>query len=147
MVRPMGLACLEMAEWHFPLFACHISAGFPSPADDYIESHLDLNRYLIHQPSATFCMCFEGDPMIDSGLRHGDMLIVDRSILAADNKIVVAAFNGDIIVRRVKMKGRYMHLLSENPNCPTLSSSRGAEFEILGAVTYFIRDLLERRSL
>ena len=147
MVRPMGFACLEMTEWHFPLFACYISAGFPSPDDDYLESHLDLNSYLIHQPTATFFMRFEGDPMIDSGLRHGDLLIVDRSVPPTDNKIVVAAFNGDLIVRRVQMKGRYMHLLSENPNCPTLSIAKDAEFEIWGVVTYFIHDLRSSRSL
>ena len=71
-----------------PLFSNPISAGFPYPADDHLESHLDLNRYLISQPTATFFMRFEGEPMLECGLQQGDLLIVDRSIEPIDNKIV-----------------------------------------------------------
>ena len=124
-----------------PLFSVAISAGFPSPADDYLEGHLDLNRYLIAQPTATFFMRFEGEPMIESGLHQGDLLIVDRSIDPIDGKIVVAAIDGDLTVRRLQLRGRAIQLLSENPNCQTIYVSKDSEFQIWGVITYVIRAL------
>lgn len=130
-----------------PLFSNPISAGFPSPADDHLESHLDFNRYLISQPTATFFMRFEGEPMLESGLQQGYLLIVDRSIEPIDNKIVVAAIDGELVVRRVKQNRRQLQLLSENPNCQTICITKDTEFQIWGVVTYVIRTLHSTRRL
>jgi len=130
-----------------PLFSNSISAGFPSPADDHLEAHLDLNRYLITQPASTFFMRFEGEPMLESVLQHGDLLIVDRSVDPSDSKIVVAAINGELVVRRVRQNRRQMRLLSENPNCPTIYITKDTEFQIWGVVTHAVRTLHSTRRL
>ena len=130
-----------------PLFSSAISAGFPSPADDHLEDCLDLNRYLINQPTATFFMRFEGEPMLESGLQHGDILIVDRSVEPTDSKIVVAAINGELVVRRVKQNRRQLRLLSEKPNCQTIYITKHTEFQIWGVVTHAIRTLHSTRRL
>ena len=130
-----------------PIFSSAISAGFPSPADDHVEDRLDLNRYLISQPASTFFMRFEGDPMLESGLQQGDLLIVDRSVDPTDSKIVVAAINGELVVRRVRQSRRQLRLLSENPNCPTICITKDTEFQIWGVVTYVIRTLHSTRRL
>ena len=130
-----------------PLFSNPISAGFPSPADDHLEDCLDLNRYLINQPTSTFFMRFEGEPMLESGLQHGDLLIVDRSVKPTDSKIVVVAINGELVVRRVKQNRRQMWLLSENPNCQTICITKDTEFQIWGVVTHAIRTLHSTRRL
>ena len=130
-----------------PLFSNTISAGFPSPADDHLEAHLDLNRYLISQPASTFFMRFEGEPMLESGLQQGDLLIVDRSVEPTDSKIVVAAIDGELVVRRVKQNRRQLWLLSENPDCQTICITKNSEFQIWGVVTYVIRTLHSTRRL
>jgi len=124
-----------------PLYSSRVSAGFPSPADDLLEAHLDLNRYLVSQPASTFFMRFEGEPMLESGLQQGDLLIVDRSIEVTEQKIVVASVNSDLVIRRVSRNRRRLQLLSENPNCQLISITEDTEFQIWGVVTYVIRAL------
>lgn len=130
-----------------PLFSSRVSAGFPSPADDLLESHLDLNRYLISQPAATFFMRFEGEPMLESGLRQGDLLIVDRSVEVTEQKIVVASVDGDLVIRRVSRNRRRLQLLSENPDCQLISITEDTEFQIWGVVTYVIRAMHSPRRM
>src|SRR4030042_6039051 len=84
-----------------PLYISRIKAGFPSPADDYIEKELDLNEYLIKHPAATFFVRVEGNSMIDAGIHSGDILIVDKSLEAKNNKIVIAVVNGELTVKRI----------------------------------------------
>ena len=76
-------------------------AGFPSPADDYIETMLDLNEYLIKHPAATFFVKASGESMVNAGIHSGDILIVDRSLEAVHGKIVIAALNGELTVKRL----------------------------------------------
>ena len=92
-----------------------VSAGFPSPADDYKEKKLDLNDLLIRQPEATFFAKASGDSMTGAGIFDGDLLIVDRSITATDGKIVIAVVNGELTVKRFKIVGRTAQLHPENP--------------------------------
>jgi DNA polymerase V len=87
-----------------PLFSSKISAGFPSPADDYIESQLDLNQHLITNPCATFFLKVSGDSMIEAGISEGDLLIVDKSLTPAHGKVVIAAYNGELTVKRLYKK-------------------------------------------
>ena len=82
-----------------PIFACGVSAGFPSPADDYLEGSLDLNEHLIRQPAATFFVRAKGDSMIGAGIHDGDLLVVDRSVNAKNGNVVIAVVNREISVK------------------------------------------------
>ena len=79
-----------------PIFSSKVAAGFPSPADDYIEGALDLNKHLIEHPAATFIVRVEGSSMTGAGILEGDLLIVDRSREARHGHIVIAAIAGDV---------------------------------------------------
>lgn len=90
-----------------PLFVEKISAGFPSPADDYIDKKIDLNEFLIKHPAATFFVRVVGDSMINAGIHAGDILVVDRALEPADNKIIIAVLDGELTVKRIKKKEKY----------------------------------------
>lgn len=121
-----------------PLFLTSIPAGFPSPADDFVDKKLDLNEFLIKNPPATFFVKVLGDSMIDANIHSGDILVVDRSLDAADKKIVIASFNGEFTVKRLKFAGKEFFLESENPKYPTIKITSEMDFEIFGVVTYII---------
>jgi len=121
-----------------PLFMCGISAGFPSPADDYIERLLDLNELLIKNPPATFFVKVAGDSMTGAGINDGDILIVDRSIEATNRKIVIAAVNGELTVKRLVKKNTSCSLVAENPDYAPLEISEENQCEIWGVVTSVI---------
>ncbi|MDD2715521.1 MAG: translesion error-prone DNA polymerase V autoproteolytic subunit [Candidatus Wallbacteria bacterium] len=122
----------------FPLFAAGVAAGFPSPADDYIERKLDLNEHLIRHPEATFFVRVEGDSMINAGIHSGDILIVDRAIEAADGKIVVALLDGEFTVKRLRCAEGKHYLLPENPKYAPIPVKPDSNCEIWGVVTYSI---------
>ena len=115
-----------------------VSAGFPSPADDYKEKKLDLNELLIKQPEATFFAKASGDSMIGAGIHDGDMLIVDRSITASDGRIVTAVLNGELTVKRFKLLGRTAQLHSENSKYTPITLHEGDNVSIWGMVTNVI---------
>ena len=121
-----------------PLILCGISAGFPSPADDYIDRLLDLNELLIKNPPATFFVKVAGDSMTGAGINDGDTLIVDRSIEAANGKIVIAVVNGELTVKRLVKSNNSYRLVAENPNYAPLEISEESQFEIWGVVTSVI---------
>lgn len=122
-----------------PYYACRVRAGFPSPADDYIESHLDLNEYLIAHPAATFFVRASGDSMIDAGIGEGDLLVVDRSIAAAHGHIVIAAVNGELTVKRLSIINGITQLMPENKAYPPLVITESLELVIWGVVIHAIR--------
>lgn len=123
-----------------PLYQDRISAGFPSPADDYVESRLDLNEFLVQHPAATFFIRVKGDSMIRAGIDTGDMLIVDRSVNSANGKIVVAVLNGEFTVKRLSIrKGKYF-LVPENDGYKEIEIKGEDEFEIWGVVTKILKD-------
>jgi DNA polymerase V len=121
-----------------PLFISSIKAGFPSPADDYIEKNLDLNEYLIKHPPATFFLKVEGESMIDAGIRSGDILIVDRSLEPKNNKIVIAALNGELTVKRIKKIKNKLFLVPENNQYLPIEITNEMDFSVWGIVTYVI---------
>jgi len=131
----------QSTECKRPLFTVPVSAGFPSPAEDYIEGKLDLNKHLIKHPAATFFVKVTGNSMIDAGIHPGDMLIVDRSIEPADNKVVIAVVNGDLTVKRIRVTKDRVFLMSENRNCKPLQIEAETGFEIWGVVTNVIHSL------
>ncbi len=124
-----------------PLFTAKVSAGFPSPADDYIDSKLDLNEYLIHNPSATFFARASGDSMIGAGIHDGDLLIVDKSIQPIHGKIVIAVVYGELTVKRLHIDAKKTLLLAENPEYPSIELTEEQEVRIWGVVTNVIHPL------
>lgn len=121
-----------------PLYMQPVSAGFPSPAEDYIEGKLDLNRYLVKHPAATFFVRVVGDSMIDAGIHPKDMLIVDRAILPTNGKIVIAVVNGELTVKRLRQVKEKLWLMPDNSNYQPLQISAEMDFLIWGVVTTVI---------
>jgi DNA polymerase V len=124
-----------------PLFASPISAGFPSPADDYVEKKLDLNDHLVRNWQATFYLRVSGDSMIGAGIHNGDLLIVDRSLTATHKKIVVAIVQGELLVKRLLCVNGKVSLAAENPNYPPIEITPDLGFEIWGVVTNVIHEV------
>ena len=121
-----------------PLYASSVRAGFPSPADDYIEARLDLNTHLIKHPAATFFVTASGDSMKNAGIHSGDLLIVDKSIQAIHGHIVIAAVNGELTVKRLSRLDGHVRLMPENEDFKPLDITEESELIIWGVVTYAI---------
>lgn len=124
-----------------PVFLGRLAAGFPSPADDYIEGRLDLNRHLIKHPAATFFVRVSGDSMIDAGIHSGDLLVVDRSLDAVDGNVIVAALDGELTVKRLSKRGEILRLLPANSDYQPIEILAQQTFEIFGVVTNVIHSL------
>ena len=120
-----------------PLFAAPVPAGFPSPADDYIERSLDLNEHLIKHPAATFFVRASGDSMIGS-IHSGDLLVVDRAKEPTDGSVVVAVIDGELTVKRLRKRGEKLALESDNPAFAPLSIHDEADVIVWGVVTNVI---------
>jgi DNA polymerase V len=118
-----------------------VPAGFPSPADDYIEGKLDLNAYLIRHPAATFFVRAVGDSMINAGIHSGDLLIVDRALEPTDGNIVIAGLDGEFTVKRFKKMGEKVLLAAENSGYETIEVTGERDFAIWGVVTAVIHAL------
>jgi len=123
------------------LFIVTIPAGFPSPAEDYVEGPLDLNRHLIPHPAATFFVKVKGDSMIGAGIHSGDLLIVDRAVTAIHNSVIIAVLDGDLTVKRLYRVGGILRLMPENPAYPPIEIHPGTDFEVWGVVTKVIHFL------
>lgn len=121
-----------------PLYMSPISAGFPSPAEDYVDKRLDLNEHLIRNPAATFFVRVEGDSMRDAHIASGDILVVDRAVEAKSGSIVVAALDGELTVKRLRKKDGRLFLVPENPAYEPMEIQSGASFLVWGVVTYII---------
>jgi DNA polymerase V len=121
-----------------PLFLVPVSAGFPSPADDYLEGKLDLNQYLIKHEAATFFVKVRGDSMIGSGIHSGDLLIVDRALKPTDHHVVIAVVNGELTVKRMCLRGENLVLVPDNGDYEPLEITEGTDFEVWGVVTHVI---------
>lgn len=118
----------------WPLGLTPISAGFPSPAEDYADRRLDINEYLVRNPVSTFFFSVQGDSMQGAEIFDGDILVVDRSISPGHGHIVVAFLNGERLVKRLHRSGGRVALVAENPTYPTIELHEGAELEIWGVV-------------
>ena len=127
----------QSTKLELPLFTSRISAGFPSPGDDYIDQKLDLNE-LVKHPNSTFLVKVEGDSMTGAGMNSGDILIVDRALEPTNNDIVVASLDGELTVKRLKIKNTNVFLVAENPDYEPIEIRPLTEFRIEGVVTYVI---------
>ena len=122
-----------------PLFASPVATGFPSPADDFVEGSLDLNRFLIKRPAATFYTRVSGDAMMENGIFDGDYLIVDRSLAVFNNAIVVAAINGELVVRTYYQDHEGLRLVPAHADYPPIWVQDGMEFQFWGVVRSVFR--------
>jgi DNA polymerase V len=124
-----------------PIYSGKVRAGqsrFPSPAQDYEQAELDLNKRLVRNPPATFFFTVSGDSMIGAGIFEGSTLVVDRSIKAKSSSIVVAMVEGELMVKRLYKRGSVVKLLSDNPAYAPITLTEGQELIIWGVVTYVI---------
>lgn len=127
--------------YKLPIFLGRLPAGFPSPADDYIEGKLDINKHLVKHPAATFYVRVSGDSMLGAGIHCGDLLVVDRSLEAKNGNVVVAVLDGDLTVKRLYKRDGVIRLLPENPQYQPIEIAEGQSFEIWGVVTSVIHAL------
>ncbi|HEU5046607.1 MAG TPA: translesion error-prone DNA polymerase V autoproteolytic subunit [Rickettsiales bacterium] len=128
--------------YKIPLYSSHVQAGGPAPADEAIDDKVDLNEYLVKHPSETFMVRATGESMINAGISHGDVLIVDRSLKPANGKIVIAAVDGQLTVKRFqKEKNGAVALMPENPEFKPIILAEGNDLVIWGVVTNVIHAL------
>ena len=121
-----------------PLYSSKVPAGFPSPADDHMEGKLDLNTHLVKHPTATFCVKASGDSMIGAGIHDGDILVVDRSLEPRQSRIVIAAVDGQLTVKRLKKKGKKIFLVPENKKFRSIELNENNDVKVWGVVTSVI---------
>ena len=125
-----------------PLLSDSISAGFPSPADDYTEENIDLNEHLISNPFSTFFLRVKGDSMINAGIKDKDLIIVDKSLIAKPGDIVIAMIDGEFTIKRLSIKNDELYLKAENHNYPDFSFKNHIDVQIWGVVIYSIHSYL-----
>ena len=124
-----------------PLFTGKVAAGFPSPADDYVEKNLDLNELLVQKPAATFFVRAQGESMLGAGIHPNDILVVDRSLEAVPGKVVICAINGELTVKRLERVNEQWQLKAENPAYADIVIHDELELVIWGVVTNVIHAL------
>ena len=131
-------SCNTDVSLDIPYFEGGVSAGFPSPAEDYINDKLDLNNLLIENPLSTYYIRVVGDSMIGAGIVSGDLLIVDRAVEISNNCIVVAYINGDFTVKKIKKTKQKIFLCPENNNYKSIELTKDMDFELFGVVVHAI---------
>ncbi len=124
-----------------PLAGSPISAGFPSPADDYLDSGIDLNRELIQNPDATFFGRVRGFSMIDAGISDGDVLVVDKSLEPREGAVAVCFIDGEFTVKRIRLGKGCLYLMPENEGFQPLKVTADNDFMVWGIVTYVIKKM------
>jgi len=120
-----------------PVFASGVSAGFPSPADDYVEDCIDLNRHLIKHPAATFFARANGDSLIEIGIKDGDLLIIDRSLSPLQGDVVIVALDGELTCKVLDLHGQ--RLMAANQRYAPIAIVDDMQLLIEGVVIHSIR--------
>ena len=128
--------------FRIPLFNDSVSAGFPSPADDYTEENIDLNEHLISNPFSTFFLRVKGESMINAGIKDKDLIIVDKSLIAKPGDIVIAMIDGEFTIKRLSIKNDELYLKAENHNYPDFNFKNHIDVQIWGVVIYSIHSYL-----
>ena len=118
-----------------------VSAGFPSPADDFKEVRISLDKELVKNKDATFYARVSGDSMIEAGLDDGDLIVIDRSLDPENGKIAVCFIDGDFTVKRIKKEKNKLYLIPENKRYKTIEINEGDELIIWGIVEYVIKKI------
>ncbi len=133
--------CVNSSRLTLPLASESVSAGFPSPADDYIDIGIDLNQELIRHPSSTFFLNVSGDSMTGAGIQDGDLLIVDRGIDPYPGQVVVALVDGAFTLKRLTRHREQLYLEADHPKFPPLDLSTYEDVQIWGVALYSIHNL------
>lgn len=118
-----------------------VSAGFPSPATDFTENNIDLNKELCKNPLSTFYIKVKGNSMINAGINDKDILIVDKSLEPKNNKVAVCFIDGEFTVKRINIEKEGVYLMPENENYQPIKVTDENELVIWGIVTYVIKTL------
>lgn len=132
-----------MSDNHPPLMESGASCGFPSPAEQYANTPLDLNELLVKNPEATFFVRADGDSMINAGIRSGDILVVDRSKEPVENSIIIACVNNEFTVKYLHRDEDGIILKSGNPEYPDIVLFDGSELRVFGVVTGCIHQFVK----
>lgn len=132
------LTLKEIDQIAIPLFLNQVPAGFPSPADDYLEDKIDLQQLLVQNRSSTFFLRVIGDSMRDSNIHDGDILIVDRSKKATEGRVIIGVLDGEFTVKRLVRQKKRLFLQPENPVYPAIEITEGMDFQVWGVVTWCI---------
>ena len=127
--------------YEVPMYSNKVAAGFPSPADDYLEDKIDLNQYLVKHPASTFLVRASGNSMINAGIFPNDILVVDKSIKAENGNVVIAIIDGELTVKRYIKKRSSVVLQPENEDYEPIELNGKSEAQIWGVVTSVIHDL------
>lgn len=122
-----------------PNVGSQIVAGFPSPAEDYLEATMDLNQALIKHPASTFYGRVKGMSMIDAGVNDGDLLIIDKSLHYKNNALAVCFINGEFTLKRIRKEGNQLYLVPANSDFQPIPVKEDDDFSIWGIVTYIIK--------
>ena len=112
-----------------------VSAGFPSPAQDYYDGPIDLNQHLIKDPTSTFIVRVAGDSMQNAGISSGDEVIVDRSLTPRDGNVVIAVLDGELTIKRLRLSGTGVILRADNPAYPDIRVEALSDLIVWGVVT------------
>ena len=126
---------------NIPLFLERVSAGFPSPAEDYVEKSLDLNELCIQHPAATFFVRVQGESMVEAGIFPDDVLVVDRSLRAKHGDIIIASLESEMTVKQLHLKPIPVRLLPRNPAYQPIIVEGDMVMEVFGVVTNVVRSL------
>jgi len=124
--------------FQIPLMNSAVAAGFPSPAEDHLDLPIDLNKYLVKNPAATFYVRVDGDSMDEADIHQGDLLIVDRSESYGTGSVVLAVLNGEFTVKKLIKKGNELYLESSNSAYAPIKIEIETDFKVWGVVTYVI---------
>lgn len=136
----MYAVCTD-TELSLPLAQEGIRAGFPSPAQDFLDVTIDLNRELIKNPSSTFFARVKGTSMQGAGIDDGDLMVIDKSVLPGDGKIAVCYVDGDFTVKRIKLERGECWLMPANPAYKPIRITADTDFMVWGMVIYLIKPL------
>lgn len=129
------------SEIKIPYIKEGVSAGFPSPATDFMETDIDLNKELCKNPLSTFYIKVKGNSMINAGINDKDILVVDRSLEPHNNKIAICFIDGEFTVKRIKTEDDCMYLMPENKNYQPIKATEENNLIIWGIVTYVIKNI------
>ena len=132
----------DSENFKIPLLSDSISAGFPSPADDYTEENIDLNEHLISNPFSTFFLRVKGESMKNAGIKDKDLIIVDKSLTAKPGDIIIAMIDGEFTIKRLSIKNDELYLKAENNNYPDFRFENHVDVQIWGVVIYSIHSFL-----
>lgn len=140
--RPVALwNCEGRASIAVPFFLCQVPAGFPSPAEDYLDRPLDFNELLIANPAATFAVRVTGDSMVGAGIHPGDIAVVNRALSPVDGNVILAILDGEFTVKRFRRRGNAAWLEAANDAYPDIPLGSGVAFECFGVIKNSIRML------